>query len=474
MEKKVDSETHEPKEFQPEVALLDNLVMLNRAVSSSDSKLLSRVWRNTTAIRQNITPLGLKNTLNKIQNNAEAISDLEKMIPEIEEVGEVEKYKKKITLDIETIMYFKVLICNVLFQNNVVDAVLDHLNAMIEESKKLNKRSLDSVTAKMLQLLALILEKQNRLSEFDAHFLRMFQTACVREDEICQATLANIVLRSLIQQRKFEQADQFVSFGKKFPVTASHGQYVRFLFYCGWIAAVQLNYTDALNKLTQALRKAPTTHAEGFRLEITKFRSVVQLLMGDIPEKSGFIGVTEENPLYAYSQLTKAVKDGDVLMFSQVMEQFESGFASDGTLNLVTRLRHNVIKAGLRHISLSYSRISLQDICNRLHLQSAEDAQFLCSKAIADGVIEGVLDEENACLCSREVVDVYGSTAPQKTLKQRIDFCFAVRNEAIKSMSFPRKKVDVQEDDIEDEEQLEKIAEDIQKSLEEDDEGEEE
>lgn len=35
-------------------------------------------------------------------------------------------------------------------------------------------------------------------------------------------------------------------------------------------------------------------------------------------------------------------------------------FRTDGTYNLVTRLHHNVIRAGLRRINLAYSRISLQ------------------------------------------------------------------------------------------------------------------
>ena len=41
-------------------------------------------------------------------------------------------------------------------------------------------------------------------------------------------------------------------------------------------------------------------------------------------------------------------------------------FAADKTANLVARLRHNVIRAGLRRINLAYSRISLQDVAAKL------------------------------------------------------------------------------------------------------------
>lgn len=47
---------------------------------------------------------------------------------------------------------------------------------------------------------------------------------------------------------------------------------------------------------------------------------------------------------------------------------------------ILFRLRHNVIKTGIRMISLSYSRISLNDIASKLCLDSAEDAEFIVSK----------------------------------------------------------------------------------------------
>ena len=56
------------------------------------------------------------------------------------------------------------------------------------------------------------------------------------------------------------------------------------------------------------------------------------------------------------------------------------------------RLRHNVIKTGIKMISLSYSKISLKDISVKLHLGSEEDAEFIVAKAIRDGVIDATID----------------------------------------------------------------------------------
>jgi len=92
-----------------------------------------------------------------------------------------------------------------------------------------------------------------------------------------------------------------------------------------------------------------------------------------------------------------------------------------------------VIKTGIRRLSLSYSRISLRDICHKLHLDSEEDAEYIAGKAIRDGVIEGRIVHENGWMeCAGqkrgygpEVSDVFG---------RRIAFCLDLHNQSVKVM----------------------------------------
>lgn len=49
-----------------------------------------------------------------------------------------------------------------------------------------------------------------------------------------------------------------------------------------------------------------------------------------------------------------------------VAEKYQAVYAADKTHNLIVRLRHNVIRAGLRRINMAYSRISLQDVATKL------------------------------------------------------------------------------------------------------------
>ena len=83
---------------------------------------------------------------------------------------------------------------------------------------------------------------------------------------------------------------------------------------------------------------------------------------------------------------------GDLDAFKNVVNTNNESFKEDKTFTLIQvfefsflksfiqRLRHNVIKTGLRKINTSYSRISFDDICAKLHLESSEDAEFIVAK----------------------------------------------------------------------------------------------
>ena len=99
--------------------------------------------------------------------------------------------------------------------------------------------------------------------------------------------------------------------------------------------------------------------------------------------------------------MAQAVHSGDVVRFNDVLKVSQAKFQQDKTYTLIIRLRHNVIKTGIRMISLSYSRISLADIAEKLSLESTQDAEYIVAKAIRDGVIEAVINHEEGYVQSR-------------------------------------------------------------------------
>lgn len=131
----------------------------------------------------------------------------------------------------------------------------------------------------------------------------------------------------------------------------------------------------------------------------------MELLLGDIPDRALFRQDSLRRSLQPYFQLTQglllglkllnvmdciewhfkiyiliAVRAGNLGLFTEVLENFGPRFQNDQTFTLILRLRHNVIKTGVRMISLSYSRISFYDIAQKLQLDSPEDAEYIVSK----------------------------------------------------------------------------------------------
>jgi 26S proteasome regulatory subunit N3 len=87
---------------------------------------------------------------------------------------------------------------------------------------------------------------------------------------------------------------------------------VRYLYYMGRVQAIQLDYSDAFNKLMQAIRKTPSHTAHGFRVAVYKLTTCVQLLLGETPERAWFSDPELKSPLAAYFELVKAVREGNI------------------------------------------------------------------------------------------------------------------------------------------------------------------
>merc|ERR1719272_1595206 len=147
-----------------------------------------------------------------------------------------------------------------------------------------------------------------------------------------------------------------------------------------------------------------------------------------------------------YFAITQAVRTGDLKDFQEMMQKHEALYKKDKTFTLINRLRYNVIKTGLRSINLSYSRISLQDICTKLGLESEQDAAGVVAKAIVDGVIDATIDYDKKCVSSQQKIDIYSSCEPQKAFHKRISFCLQMHNDTVKAMAYPDENDNKEED----------------------------
>lgn len=353
---------------------------------------------------------------------------------------------------------------------------------LLQYLSEFNRRTLDFFQARAWSLVALAYERQGGgpagLVPMRPSLITAHRTACLRHDEYGQSVLINILLRSYVETKEIDSAASLLS-KASFPESASNAQLVRKLYYEGRVKAVQLQYSEShaalmqvrgahgarstLNDLLmihcrrmhgrvarnlpslpvhcllvfrQALRKSPPS-AVGFQTIVQKFAIVVQMLMGDLPERSLFSTPGMKAALKPYLELTRSVRAGDVKAFGAVVASDAAVFERDGTDTLVRRLEANVIKTGLRRIATSYSKISFKDIAAKLSLSSAEDAEFLAAKAIRDGVIDGSLDHEAGTLEARGAPNVYGTKEPQEAFHRRIAFTLDVHDASVRAMRYP-------------------------------------
>lgn len=309
-----------------------------------------------------------------------------------------------------------------------------------------NRRTLDFFQARAYSLLACAHEASSQpLLLLQPRLAAAYRTSTLRHDEFGQAVYLNLMLRCYLgfsingeaepSLVNIESAHSLIS-KTTFPEGVSNSQFVRYLLYTGRVHAVQLRYSDAYRSLLQAVRKSPTG-AVGFRTLAQKFAVVVQLLMGEIPERSIFALPESKAALAPYLSLSRAVRHGDVSEFKATVASHSAVFARDSTLTLVLRLEANVIKSALRRIAMSYSRISFATIAQRLARGSAEDAEFLCAQAVRDGIIDAVLHHDTGVLESRVMPNIYSGKEPQENFKRRIDFCLTVHDESQRAMRFP-------------------------------------
>lgn len=307
----------------------------------------------------------------------------------------------------------------------------------VDRIREFNRRTMDSLAARVYFYYSLSFERFGALENARATLLALYRTSALRFDEIGQETLVNLLLRNYLHYNLYDQAEKFRS-RVTLPQSRSIQQQCRYLYYLGRIRAVQLEYTEAKECLTQAYQKAPTS-AKAFRLEILKWTTIVRMLIGEIPERKELTQPEMRVQLEPYFELVQAVRMGDLAAFASATDKHGVVFRTDKLNNLITRLRANVIRTGLTRINTAYSKIALSDVAEKLGLPSVEDAESVVAKAIRDGNVDAVIDHAAGVMYSKETTDIYSTQEPQNAFHVRIAFCLDTHNEAVRAMRYPPK-----------------------------------
>ncbi|KAG2117319.1 PCI domain-containing protein [Suillus discolor] len=478
-----------PEPPTPTQEIKANIALIDRAINDIETRLTHRVLRSLTALRKRINDKVLRDAIeeNYPKDSAVKNSLLSWLppAPPVEQSMEVDTTSgtnaapslppsSKPTSDPvpEAEIYFRLLIIHHLHTSkDTYSKSMELSHETVDKMQSMNRRSMDPIAAKIWFAVERSYELGGELADARPMFLAAQRTASLRHDDDTQASLINRLLRGYLHYNLYDQADKLVS-KTTFPASASNPQYARYHYCLGRIKAVQLNYTAAHTNLQQAIRRAPAAKtAPGFYQVVHKLFVIVELLMGDIPDRGLFRHPVLEKALSAYFDIVKAVRTGSLSEFQTTLNKHAAQFEADKTYTLIVRLRQNVIKTGIRRLSLSYSRISLRDICLKLHLDSEEDAEYIVGKAIRDGVIEGRIVHEKGWMECGSQKDGYGPEASDM-FGRRIGYCLDLHNESVKAMRYPlnahRKELAAAQDAREREKEL---AKEIQEGDLDDDEG---
>ncbi|OCH87224.1 hypothetical protein OBBRIDRAFT_796403 [Obba rivulosa] len=449
-EKTAEEETNDTKPAPPTPVqeIKANVALIDRAVSTLEPRFTHRVLRTLTSLRKRLDDKVLRDAVTELYPDADSPVRVALLawLPgatEIEQTMDIDQAASQPSkqapqeLAPECEVYLRLLILHHLLTNsNTYPKAIQLAHETVEKMQALNRRSMDPIAAKVWYAVERAYELGGELADARPLFLAAQRTASLRHDDETHASLINRLLRSYLQYNLYDQADKLVS-KTSFPTTAANAQFARYHYYLGRIKAVQLNYTAAHTNLQQAIRRAPPAKtAPGFYQAVHKLFVVVELLMGDIPDRSLFRHPVLEKALNGYFEIVKAVRMGSLSQFQSTLSKHAAQFEADKTYTLIVRLRQNVIKTGIRRLSLSYSRISLRDICVKLHLDSEEDAEYIVGKAIRDGVIDGKIVHEKGWMECGGQKGGYGPEVSE-VFTRRIDYCLELHNQSVKAMRYP-------------------------------------
>lgn len=436
--------------------LRENLRHVEKAVATKEPRFMSRALRGLVPLRRKLNHLVLNKAVQGYFTNTPK-DGLLSYLDEPMETGDNNNIvfrprtgksaMQPLLPEVE--IYLHLLLLLYLIDNKRFNEAVKCADTLMDKVTSYNRRTLDMLAAKCYFYYSRAYELTKQLDTVRIFLHSRLRTCTLRNDYEGQASLLNLLLRNYLHFSLYDQADKLVS-KSTFPESASINEWARFLYYLGLIKAMQLDYTEAHKNLMQATRKAPQSSAVGFKQTVHKLAITVELLLGDIPDRAIFRQPSMRKTLAPYFQLTQAVRTGNLAMFNETLEKHREKFQEDKTYTLIIRLRHNVIKTGIRMINLSYSRISLADIAQKLLLDSPEDAEFIVAKAIRDGVIEATIDHENGYVQSKDNPDIYSTREPMAAFHQRITFCLDIHNQSVKAMRFPPKSYNKDLESVED------------------------
>lgn len=100
---------------------------------------------------------------------------------------------------------------------------------------------------------------------------------------------------------------------------------------------------------------------------------VLELLMNELPLTDTFEG---EDRLENYRQMVKLVSNGYKQQFENLVHKEEKAFKKDDVWHLLLAMKQIVMRNALKKLSIAYTRISEQDLCEKMGVSSQDNFEL--------------------------------------------------------------------------------------------------
>jgi 26S proteasome regulatory subunit N3 len=274
-EKDSDSEAKVDPVVQTSTDIKNNFALLERAVAQFDARFSLRALRSISLIRKRLTPDIIAKVIVETfpatvasGNVAKALlfaidrqdlplgrpfnadTEVDNEPAKAPTKNGAKKELKEVIPEID--IFLGILIQVHLFDSKQYKRGVEFSKQLSDRIQKLNRRTLDSLSAKVYFYYNLFCEQlgplppstQSPIVALRPTLLAALRTAVLRKDIDTQASVIVLLLRNYLLTSHIAQADLLVSH-TQFPENAANNQVARFLYYLGRIRAIQLRYGEA-------------------------------------------------------------------------------------------------------------------------------------------------------------------------------------------------------------------------------------
>ncbi|WOG96389.1 hypothetical protein DCAR_0415724 [Daucus carota subsp. sativus] len=185
-------------------------------------------------------------------------------------------------------------------------------------------------------------------------------------------------------------------------------------YYGGMICIGQKCFRKALDLLHNVIT-APMANLSAVAVEAYKKYVLVSLIhLGQfIPDFPKYISATAEKNLKSYAQpyleLAVTYDTGKVTELERCVQKHQERFQKDNNFGLVRQVVSSTYKRNVQRLTQTYLTLSLQDIADRVQLNSSKEAEMLVLQMIQDGEIFATINQKDGMVRFLEDPEQYRS-----------------------------------------------------------------